>query len=303
MIIYLKARHILVLVGAFLFVDFALAQDTLSQSGSGGGGANAASSNYSMKAAVADPGVGQSQSANYIYDHGTLWAVGASTGPITPSPEPGVGGAGGSGSGWDEWWDIKDPDLGISPVTPEKNVAVEEVIAVVREFASPEIGSVPIENFPKKVIPWIVEKCPNGCVVVGVNPENGIQEVAVTLVKRALPWPFWVAIMLIIAGVLAFIAFGVGVLSGHRVVWGAGAAIVIALVAGIWMRYHYRAAYRAMDFTSIVDVRVVSPEQAEQAVREIASELAIGGHKVTVLGSPSAPQVMITVYVKKALPI
>lgn len=304
MIIYVKVRHILVLVGAFLFVNFALADDVLTQPVSGRSGGNAASANYSMKAAVADPGVGRSQSANYIYDHGTLWVIGTSTTTPSPDPGPGIGGFGpGSGSGWDEWWDINDPDLGISPVTPQKNVVVEKVITAVQEFTSPEIGSVPVENFPKKVIPWIAEKCPNGCVVVGVNPENDIQEVAVTLVKRVLPWPFWVVILMIVVGILAFIGFGVGALSGHRVVWGAGVAIVIALIAGIWMRYHYRAAYRVMDFTSIVDARVVSAGQADATVKAIAEELVVGGHKVTVLGSQSSPQIMITVYVKKALPI
>lgn len=305
MIIYVKARHILVLVSAtLLFADFALA-DMVTQPVSGGGGVDAASGNYSMKAAVADPGVGQSQSANYIYDHGTLWAMGTSTATVTPPIEPPIGGDGGtgSGSGWDEWWDIEDPDLGISPITPEKSPVVEKVIAAVQEIASPEIGSVPVENFPKKVMPWIVEKCPNGCVIAGVNAENDIQEVAVTLVKRALPWPFWIVILAIILGILAFVGFGVGMLTGHRVVWGAGAAIVIALGAGVWMRYHYRAAYRAMDFTSIVDARVVSAEQADGAVKGIAEELVVGGHRVTVLGSQSSPQVMITVYVKKALPI
>lgn len=302
-----KERYILVLAGAFVAVNFVFAE-VITQPVSGGGGTDAASGNYSMKAAVADPGVGQSQSANYIYDHGTLWAAGTSTATTTPPPpiDVPIGGAGpGSGSGWDEWWDIEDPDLGISALTPEKSPVMEKVIEVVRTVASsdPDMGAVPVGDFGKKAIPWIVEKCPNGCVLAGVNSENGIQEVAVTLVKRVLPWPFWVVIALVVLGLLAFVAFGVGALSGHRVVYGAGAAIVVALIAGMWMRYHYRAAYKAMDFTSIVDARVVSPEQAESAVTAIAEELAIGGHKVTVLGSPSAPQMTITVYVKKALPI
>ena len=297
------------IVLAFLFsAVFAFADDVVTQPVAGGGGTDSSSGNYSMKAAVAEPGVGQSQSANYIYDHGTLWEEGTSTPTVTPptiDPPIGGGGGGGSGSGndWDEWWDIEDPDLGISPLTPAKNPVVEEVVRAVRETSSPEMGAVPAENFKQKTASWIMEKCPNGCVLVGVNPDNGIREVAVTLVKRVLPWPFWVVILLILLGIAGMAAFALGALTGSRVVWGAGAVIVIALGAGIWMRAHYRTVFREMDFTSIVDARVVSPDQADEAVKGIADKLPVGGHTITVLGGAEMPQMTITVYVKKALPI
>lgn len=300
----MKARHIIVLLGALLSVNFAFAQDSVTQQGAGGGGADAASANFSMKAAVADPGVGQSQSANYIYDHGTLWIADGSTSTPPPPGEVPIGGGGaGSGSGWDEWWDINDPDLGISALTPEKSVVVEEVVRAVQEVSSPEMGAIPVENFKQKAASWIIEKCPNGCVLVGVNTDNGISEVAVTLVKRVLPWPFWLAIALVALGIAGMIAFALGALTGSRVVWGAGALVVIGLGAGVWMRAHYRSAFREADFMSIVDARVVSQEQADEAVKAIADELPLGGHTITVLGSADAPQMTITVYVKKALPI
>jgi len=301
-----KTRYILVVVGTFLSANFAFAQGMLTQSGSGGGGTDATSANFSMKAAVADPGVGQSQSANYIYDHGTLWVAGVSTSTLPPVEVPiGGSGGGGSGSGWDEWWDIDDPDLGISslPPPPEKNPVVEEVVRVVQEVSSPEMGAIPAENFKEKTVSWIVEKCTKGCVLVAVNPDNSIREVAVTLVKRVLPWPFWIAIALMVFGIAGIALFMMGALAGHRAVWGAGALIMIGLGAGIWMRAHYRAAFRQMDFTSIVDARVVSPDEADKAVGEIADELPVGGHTITVASGKDTPQMTITVYVKKALPI
>lgn len=285
-------------------VGFAFAQDSLTQQGAGGGGSDATSANFSMKAAVADPGVGQSQSANYIYNHGTLWIADGSTLTLPPPVEVPIGGSGGgSGSGWDDWWGIEDPDLGVSAFTPAKSAVVEEVVQVVREVSSPEMGAIPVENFKQKAASWIIEKCPNGCVLVGVNPDNGISEVAVTLVKRVLPWPFWLVIALIVVGIAGMIAFALGALTGSRVVWGAGALVLIGLGVGAWMRAHYRLAFRETNFMSIVDARVVSQEQADEAVKTITDELPLGGHTITVLGDGEAPQMTITVYVKKALPI
>lgn len=301
----MKARFIFIVLGALISADFAFA-DMVSQPVAGGGGTNASSAGYSMKAAAADPGVGRSQSANYIYDHGTLWATGTSTATSTPQPEPGFGGNGdgGSGSGWDEWWDINNPDLGISPITPVKSPVTESVIKIVKAVVSLlEVGAVPMERFSVMVKPWITEKCPGGCVIVGVNPQNGVQEVAVMLVKRVMPWPLWLAIALVILGVLGTIASVVGTLSGRRWLVSAGVLVALALGLGIWLRFHYRAAFRAENATAIVDERTVSAGEIDGVVRGLAEELPLGGHKLTVLGSPEAPQMTITIYVKKTLPI
>src|SRR3989344_5215260 len=97
-----------------LSVCFSYAYADQVQEGAGGVGGDTSSTGYQAKTASADPGVGTSQSANYVYDHGTLWFDDES-GYVAPDPTPtptSGGGGSSSGSGWIESLFGGDPQIG-----------------------------------------------------------------------------------------------------------------------------------------------------------------------------------------------
>lgn len=285
-----KIRYALIIVGYFASAGFAYADVITQPVGGGSGGTDSSSANYSMKAAAADPGVGQSQSANYIYDHGTLWEGDASA----PPAEPGVGGdsGGGSGSGWDE-----------SPLTPQESEAVEAIVEAVKAISVPATGSVPEERFAETVRKALAQATPMPRVIVSVNPESGVQKVAVILARKAWPWPLWLALASIVIGLMTFVLLMAGVLAGPRVLWTGVLLVVLGVAIGLVARSYYRSAYRAMDATAIVDERTVSSAEIGGAVKEVMENLPVGGHRLTVLGDALLPQMTITVYVKQVVPI
>lgn len=69
--------HIAVFVLVLIFPSYLLASNSanyqMNQERGGSIEFDASSGNYQFKAEVGHPGVGQSTSANYIYDHGTWW--------------------------------------------------------------------------------------------------------------------------------------------------------------------------------------------------------------------------------------
>jgi hypothetical protein len=285
--------------------SFAWAQTAVPSQSGQGGGVSAASANFSMKAAAADPGDGQSRSANYIFDHGTLWG-----GDATSTDGPGIGGdptgggsGGGSGSGWDEWWGMDNPELGISPLTPAPSPVVAKIVSEVRGSGTAPMGAVPQEKFPGVVVN--VLKKPSGApvVVVAVDGNKAIREVAIVLTRRTVPWPLWIAAILALMGLAAIVAFFLRGRIDRRLSWAGGLLVLIGIVMMIVLRIMYGMEYAADDFGAIADTRVVAPDQAAGAVREIMRSLPLGAYRVTVTGSAGAPQAVMTIYVKRTLPI
>lgn len=285
--------------------NFAFAQTFTQTQSQVGGGISISSANYDMKGAAGDTGVGVtvSQSANYIYDHGTVWEGSASSTPPPPGEEPiGGEGPGGSGSGWDDWWDIADPDLGISALTPAKSPTVVAVVEAVKVVAPATTGAVPEERFAPTVKKALTKPSPVPVIIVKVNPDKGVKEIAIVLTKRVIPWPLWIALILAILGVISLIIFGVGRGRQARFLWAAGILIVLAIVVALVTRSVYQARYASRDFGTITDSIVVTGAEVGSAVKKIMEDLPLGSHQITVTGSDRAPELVITAYVRQSLP-
>ena len=261
-----------------------------------------------MKMAAGDPGVGQSTSAHYIYDHGTLWVAASSATtvvPIIPSDDgPGIGGGFASGSGWDDWWDIEDADLGTAPLTPLKSEAVVAVVAEMKAgVAKPATGAVSAEKFAPKIEETLKKPIAKPVVIVSVGLDNVVREMAVVLIRREMPWPFWLAIILILCGIVSLAAFFVGKGSSKRLLWIAGSLVMIGIVTGVVARIVYIGEYAKDDLVTIVDEAVVSRVQSVETVKGIMRDLPPGAHRVTITGDSLSPQVIMTIYVKRGLVI
>ena len=291
-------------------IDFAYAATTQTQSGQGGG-ASAGSSGYAMKAATGDPAVGQSRSAHYIYDHGTTWAS-ATSAPVVvipPDDGPPIGGDSGmgSGSGWDEWWGMEDSDLGITPLTPAKDATVATVITGVRSAASASVagGAVPQERFPAVVTKALAAPAVSSAptVVIAVDGNKVIREMAIVLAKRVIPWPLWLALLFVSCGFVSFALFFLGHLADVRFAWAAAALVVLGVAVALVARGIYRAEYANDDFGTIADTATMGRAAAGAAVQAIMRDLPIGAHRVVMMAEGPVPQVTMTVYVKRYLPI
>ena len=297
----MKIRFIAFIVAVLSIADFAFAQTYTQTQSQVGGGISISSGSYDMKGAVGDAGVGVtvSESANYIYDHGTIWE-----GTSTASEEPiGGSGPGGSGSGWDEWWDIEDPDLGISALTPTKNPTAVEVVKAVKAVAPATIGAVPEAQFVPTLKKALVKPTFVPQVIATVNAEKNVKEIAIVLTRRVIPWPLWIALVLAVLGIISLVLFGIGRGREARYLWAAGALIVLAIIIALVTRSVYRARYASEEFGTITDSIVVSGTEAGDAVKRVMEELSLGSHQITVTGTSLAPELVITIYVRQALPI
>ena len=291
----MKIRSIAFIVAVLSIADFAFAQTYTQTQSEVGGGVSASSANYGMKAAPGAPGVGQSQSANYIYDHGTIWEGDAA--PI------GGDSGGGSGSGWDEWWDIADPDLGISPLAPTPSPTVAAVVLAVKAVEPAFTGAVPAAQFAPTLKRALEKPTSVPALFVRVDAEKSVREIAIVLTKRVIPWPLWIALALAVLGIISLILFGAGKGRERRLLWVAGIAIVLAIVVALVTRSVYRARYANQDFSTITDSIMVSGAEVGSAVKKIMEELPLGSHRITVTGDSLAPQITITIYVRQSLPI
>ncbi len=295
----MRTLLIAVFASVLFSVNFAFA-NTLSQDVSGAGGTTAASSQYSMNIAVGEPTAGQSQSTSYIYDHGTSWATPSGDEPIGGvSPAVGGGFGGSSGSGWES---VPIPELGVTaPIaTPAPSAVVSRVASAVPKARSIAVSQV---EFPRVVQAAIVIPTFVPQVIGSVDADNTLRELAIVLTKRVIPWPLWLALALIALGVILLGIFFAGGLEKRGVLWGAGVAIALGLILGLITRFAYRSYEFTPDFSQITDSTIVSPAEAGNAVRNIFETMPLGAHRITVSGTKDSPQLVITVYVKGALPI
>ncbi len=292
-----KKRFIaLFFVTLMVYAGFVLAQTVTKTQEGQGGGISAGSANYVMKMAVADPGVGQSRSENYIYDHGTLWVsvappIGGGGGIGGIGGVGGGGISGGSGSGWEEPW--------VTAPTVAKVVATIQAIAPKAAMGS----AVPQTQFPQ-VVQKILEKeffVPQ--IIVAVDENNVVREMVIVLTKRVIPLPLWIAFILIILGLIFLTAFVISRGKNTHLLWIGGLLVVLGIVVGITARIIYRAEYAKDNFSAITDSVVVSRDQAGETVKNIMETLPVGAHRVIITGDSLSPQIMMTIYVKRILPI
>ncbi len=297
----MRTLLIAVFASALFSVNFAFA-NTVSQEVTGAGGTTAASAEYSMNIAVGEPAAGQSLSPSYIYDHGTSWAGSTAT-PPDDTPIGGGGGSGSSGgSSGSGWESVPIPELGVTaPIAaPAPSAVVSRVASAVPKARSIAVSQV---EFPRVVQAAIVMPTFVPQVVGSVDENNTLRELAIVLTKRIIPWPLWLALVLVALGVMLLGIFFTGGLEKREVLWGAGVAIVLGLIVGLITQFAYRSYEFTPDFSQITDSTVVSPAEAGNAVRNIFETMPLGAHRITVSGTKDSPQLVITVYVKGALPI
>lgn len=256
-----------------------------------------------MNNAAAEPAVGQSTSANYVYDHGTVWIGDGETSPV----EPPIGGLSpdfddeNSGSGWDEWWDLEDPDLGISPLTPAKS---ETVAAAVSATApAPAALAVASSEFPRVFEAAIAKETFVPQVVGSLDEGNRVRELGIVFTKRIIPWPLWIAVALIALGIISLSIFFAGRGMHRWLLWFAGICIVLGVIAAFLVRAYYRSLDYSPDPSVIVETLGIPSSEVGSTVRRIAEELPLGMRRITVRGAENSIELIIMIYVKGMLPI
>ncbi len=272
-----------------VFFAFAYAEQT----GSGGGGGDIVSAGYQMKIAVADPAVGTSQSANYIYNHGTLWFDNASS--TGGGGGGGDGGGGGSGSGWFESF--------IGGISPEVDVSFTDtpaVTEVVRNIPQATTAAARIDDAPARVARAITypQKAPH---IIRLVDETGVtRDLNMVLFKRIVPWPLWVAFALIILGIVLLVVYAAKRGKDKRLLWIAGVLILLGIIIGLIVRYAYRAA--PLNMNVISSVTVASVNETNVAVKKLMNDLSIGVHVIETVDTAGKKVLTIKVFITPALP-
>lgn len=301
-----NARFITPLIVAVLYANLVLAQ-TVSpmQEGVGGGGNDTASVGYQAKTAVGDAGVSESQSANYIYDHGTLWFdEGYSELPPAQDPTPtGGGGSGGnSGSGWFSSLFSASPQIGgVSPAVdvPFKDTPVSE--AVVASIPQSTKAAVRITD-ASRAIEYAVRATQSTPQIIRLVDDKGVtREISIVLFKRIVPWPLWIAFFLIVLGAIALLVFTLMRGAKEYILWVGGVLILIGVVGGVIIRFAYHAS--PIDTRAITSIGIVSASDASEAVKKLMTDLPIGVHIVKAVDAVGRTTLTVKVFITPALPI
>lgn len=285
-----------------VFFSFAYAEST--QESAGGGGGDASSTGYVMKNAIADPAVGVSASANYTYDHGSLWFEEVPS-VISPIPPPVGGGGGGSsmggssGSGWlySLFGGGIEAPIASVPFTDMPNVA-EALDGIAEED---EEYAVRAENAPVAVKSALraPRKTPR---IIRVVDEAGVtREINIILFKRITPWPLWLAFILLLIGAFILLLMVVWRGSKERLLWIGGAFIILGVIIGIMVRFAYRAV--PIDPNAVVSLNSLSASRARELVMSMMKEMPLGAHVIHVTGASGETTLVIKVFITPALPI
>lgn len=305
------ARLTIPLCAVALYASLALAQTaTPLQNSAGSGSEDVASSNYQAKTAVGDPGVSESQSANYIYDHGTLWFDdGYSELPPVHDPEPtptGGGSGGNSGSGWlGSLFGGGEEIGGVSPAVDvpfTDTPAAEAVIAAVPRSENPAVvRAVRMADAPQAVEYAVRNPQPVPQVIRIVDEAGVTREINIVLFKRIVPWPLWVAFAVIALGAAVLLAFMLMRGAQAYLLWVGGVCIMLGVIGGIAVRFAYRAA--PIDTKAITSINIVPDVAANDAVKRLMADLPLGVHVVKSVDAVGKPTLTVKVFITPKLPI
>lgn len=316
-LIELKTAHLCFFSIALLAADFALAQIIQTQQGVGAEGADTGSANYLIKTVVGEPGVGRSQSANYIYDHGTTWGgFATSTSQPPPQPPPSSGGGGG-GSGGGGGGGGGAPSLvisgggsgsgigggggeggapGIGGISPAVD---EEIMEAITESISEEETAVIQEE---EIVSYIEETLQTNFrkprVIQIVDKNNVVRGVIIMLLRRVIPWPLWLALLFLIIGTFTLTRVYHDGLWYRENVWLASGLIIAGITLGWATRSIYRIDPASFGINQTTTASTVQPAQAGDVVRGIVHKKPIGVHRVTVVNGDGVETMKITIFVK-----
>lgn len=303
--IQLKKVHLVApLLVVMLYANLAWAQTPVQES-TGSGGADSASANYQVKAAVGDAGVGESQSTNYIYNHGTLWFddVPAYVPPPIPLPTPISGGGGGSsGSGWLVSLLGGNPQIGgISPEVDVPFTDTPEAAAVITDIPQSSQSAVRVESAPAAINRALNSPRFTPQVIRLVDDTGVTRELNIVLFKRIMPWLLWIALLIIIVGAVLIMGF-IGMRGAKEYLLRVGVVLVlIGVVMGIIVRFAYRAV--PIDTKAITSITVVSVSEASAIVKRLMTDLPLGVHVVEATNSLGKKVLTVRVFITPALPI
>ena len=303
-----KAYCIATIAVVMSCANLAWAQTTVTvQEGAGAAGGDINSSGYQAKTAVGDPGVSESQSANYIYDHGTLWFDdGYADLPPTPDSTPtgGGGGNGGSssGSGWIDSIFGNNPQIGgvslaVDVPFTDTPVAATAVAGVPQAITS----AVRIVDAPQAVA-YALQNPQSAPQLIRLVDEKGVtREISIVLFKRVVPWPLWIAFILIALGACAILGFVLVRGAKDYLLWIGGVMILLGVIGGVAIRFAYHAT--PIDTKAITSIGVVPESEADATVKKLMTDLPLGVHVVKATDSLGKAALTIKVFITPALPI
>ncbi len=288
-----------------LSVCFSYAYADQVQQGAGGGGGDTTSAGYQVKTAAADPGVGTSQSANYVYDHGTLWFddVPAQPSPVV-TPTGGGGSGASSGSGWIERLFGGNAEPGVGGISPEVDVPFTDTpaaAAVVAEVPKATFSAVKQADAPTVINRILEDPQPTPQIIRLVDEKGVTRELNIVLFKRIVPWPLWIAFAIILLGAAAIAGFVIMRGMKDYLLWIGGMLILTGVVMGIVVRFAYRAT--PIDPAAITSIAVVPVLEANTAVKKLMVDLPLGVHVVNATDSFGRKVLTVKVFITPALPI
>jgi hypothetical protein len=302
---------------AALSVCFSLAYAETVQEGSGGGGGDTSSASYQMKTAVADPGVSTSQSANYLYDHGTLWFDDEAVGLVSPppslppatSPQGGGGGGssgsggGGSGSGWISSFFGGGDSSQVGGVSPAVDVAFTDtpaVVEAVKDIPRAAQSSVRAEDVPAVLTRVLAYPQAMPRIIRAVDSTGTVRAITVILVKNVIPWLLWLALALIVLGSVALAVFAAKPEERRPFLWIALTLIALGLGTSLIAFLAYRAA--PLDMNTVVSSQTVGIDGVNEAMQKLATDLPLGAHRITVTGVGGTAILTLQVLIRPAFP-
>lgn len=258
------------------------------------------SANYTMKQTVGEPGNGESRSQNYIFTHGTTWvgSVAAPPPPPPPPPPPCPPFCGGGDGGGSSFTGAIEEESAIGGVSPEVVIEVANEVPDAESIATmPDEAPIAMARAIRRV--WAPRQ-----IIKVVDKNNMVRELGIVLVKRVIPWPLWLAFLLLIAGIISLYMVSAGVEGGARGNLWLATGLIIAGVAVLWAtRVIYRIDPATFDLRRVTSFQEVSGADAGRAVRAIREALPLGVHRIAVVTPEGAKEITITILVKGALPI
>lgn len=317
---------------AAVIVSFSFAYAETAQESSGGGGGDASSAEYQVKMAVADPGVSTSQSANYLYDHGTLWfddveaatlpppsvggsggsggssgsgggSSGAASAPADNSSGGGgsSGGSGGSGSGWIT--SIFSDDAQVGGVSPAADVPFTDTPAVteaVKDIPRSAQSAIRIEDAPAVITRVLESPRPVPRIILAVDDTGTVREVTVVLVKNIMPWLLWLALALIVMSSFALFAFALKPEDRKVFLWIG----LVLIVVGLGLSFVSFLTYRLTppDMKTIVSSQTVLTDEVGAAMKKLAEDLPLGAHEIIVNDTEGITALAIKVFIQPVAP-
>lgn len=299
-----KVRFIAFFIVVSLYGNLALAK-TVTQNSTGGGSDDVSSFNYQAKTVVADPGVGGSQSTNYIYDHGTIWFDDGLTDTVSSPESVPVTNVGGrsSGSGWiKSLFDIEPQIGGVSPVVEvsfEDTSTANAFMANIPQTSN--MSAVRMVDAPQAVLNAIENPQPLPQIIRLVDDAGITREIYIVLFKRIVPWLLWIAFACIALGALTLLAFTLIRGAGEYVLWVGGVLIIIGVIGSVVIRFAYRSA--PIDPRVVASINVVSEAEATPAVMKLMDTMPIGVHVIKVADARGKVPLTIKVFITPALPI